>query len=163
MKPEQQVCTLQQAKRLKELGLTQQSIFCFIGDENPDPKYNTPMQLYYSENARTDIGKSWYDNRIAAFNVAELGELLKEHPDGSYYSDHLGDWLWQILSFDVDSDEYPAGFKVTHSSDGEFETEAEARADQLLFMIENKLVDIDYLNEIMLDDEVTEPQPKQPS
>lgn len=56
MKIEQQVCTLEQAKRLKELGIEQRSIFYHFGGKV------------------TNV--AWGNDYFAAFTVAELGVML---------------------------------------------------------------------------------------
>ena len=60
MKLEQQVCSLELAKRLKELGVNQESLFAWDVSVTP---------------ARLQFTGGWLgSNEISAFTVAELGE-----------------------------------------------------------------------------------------
>lgn len=65
MKLIDQVCTLEQAKRLKELGVRQQSVACFIGDE-----------LHLFEKSFYNWAEQKGMNSVAAFTVAELGVMI---------------------------------------------------------------------------------------
>lgn len=65
MKLIDQVITLSQAKRLKELGVKQQSVACFIGDE-----------LHLFEKSFYNWAEQKGMNAVAAFTVAELGVML---------------------------------------------------------------------------------------
>ena len=66
---EKQCAGFDQAKRLKELGIIQESIGCWTGDPNPDPKYHEPYKLYYTQECYSEQGADWYNNRIAAWTV----------------------------------------------------------------------------------------------
>jgi hypothetical protein len=63
-------------KILKHFGITQDSLFCQIGDDNPDPKYNVAYRLYSTTDAYHQVGMSWYEHRIAVFTSSELGMML---------------------------------------------------------------------------------------
>lgn len=149
MKLQDQVCTLEQAKKLKELGVKQESLFCFIGDDNPDPKYNLPHDLYYSYQAREEFGASWWEHRIAAFTVAELGAMLPgvdiSKGEFMYFSMGSKGGHWFI--------DYNGSERKTIECKGEDdlfemkETEAGARAEMLIYLLENKLITIDEVND----------------
>ena len=133
MKLQDQVCTLEQAKKLKELGVIQDSIFCFIGDGNPDPKYFTSFEIYYSANAMLEVGASWHEHRIAAFTVAELGIMLpSETLTIRRGSESFPNWEWE-------NEGRQTGW-------GCFNTEAAARADHLIMLLENKLITVEEVN-----------------
>ena len=113
MKLEDQVCSLELAKRLKALGVKQESAFYFYGDGS------------------VQFGKAmgW---TCSAFTVAELGEML---PVGYPF----------LTSFRLPKD-YGVGDmngKWTMTRGGKVEvladTEAEARAKMLIYLIENGL------------------------
>jgi hypothetical protein len=79
MNLEQQVCSLELAKRLKELGIKQESLFYYRAWENPLINHVSESRvtddywcLYYHE----DKYYKCCDWEIAAFTVAELGEML---------------------------------------------------------------------------------------
>jgi hypothetical protein len=132
MKLEQQVCNLELAKKLKELGVKQNSIWNY----------------YYSEiSGRTflrlpDQVTGFNDDEIVfAYTVAELGELLlgrcytfKVHLDrqipSTVESLKAGTYWRCILS----------GGKI---KDYIYEhTEANARAKMLIYLIENKIIEV---------------------
>jgi hypothetical protein len=112
---EKQVCSRQLSERLRELGVKQESYFKWVGDEIWDP---TQQSDY--ETQSTLPRNKW----IAAFTVAELGEILKDHTAlSTEWSKVHKQWY---LGYD------PAN---TFS-----ETEADARAKILIYLVENKLV-----------------------
>lgn len=84
----------------------------------------------------------------AALTVAELGEIMKELDNGnldahSFYNWHMGFWDAIIVKQVADAD------NELLNSDFECDTEAEVRGDMLIWLIENKHIDIDYCNSII--------------
>lgn len=73
MKLEQQVCSLELSKRLKELGVKQNSHFSW-------------EELFGKPEYRLDVTIHG-EHRVSAFTVAELGEMLPEdiHTNGAWY------------------------------------------------------------------------------
>lgn len=132
MKLQDQVCAIEQAKKLKDLGVSQVGLFCYIGDSNPDPKYHTPYNLYYAEWANGTVGKSWFDNRLAAFTVAELGIML---PSG-YESMHNTGEGWRC--YDLNGQDVMDGYGYVN--------EVEARADSIIHLLENKITTVAEVN-----------------
>lgn len=135
MKLEKQVCSLELAKKLKELGVKQESIFYWTrsytrktGVFQADSKY----YLAYSKNK-----KYYAEYECSAFTVAELGEMLPEEieKDGFVYT-----WLpskedgtyWFSYSR---MNENKEGVGYNQYAD----TEADARAKMLIYLLENKL------------------------
>lgn len=128
MKLEDQVCSLDLAKRLKELGVKQESLFYW-------KQGNSDLFIGYrtiSESAPTIA---------SAFTVAELGEMLPEHirldsKDLPQYCfivpGNMGSGLWTIEYSD-----YEEGTPTFTA-----ETEADARAKMLIYLIENKLMEV---------------------
>lgn len=136
MQLEQEVCSLELAKRLKELGVKQESYFFYRHNE----KGNYELCEDEGEFCHHKIIPE--EHGISAFTVAELGELLPwyiesgflKHPkkwlkiekwgnvDGStewnvnYYNEFIGDIIAKIDS-----------------------TEADARAKMLIYLLENNL------------------------
>jgi hypothetical protein len=123
MKLEHQVCSLEQAKRLKELGIIQDSFACYIGDDNPDPRYHEPYELMVTDVAYSEVGASWYDARIAAFTSAELGEMLPKQ-----VSTYFNKAEWYCEYIELGTKRY---VQVEAS-------EARARAKMILRMLEEK-------------------------
>lgn len=116
MKLEDQVCSLELAKSLKSLGVKQESLFWWI-------KWNEHygMHVEYRPNfVAKDMGK------YSTFTVAELGEMLPANE--IHYS--IDGNQWCVL--------YGNDLMDGH---GEFaDTEADARAKMLIYLIENKLI-----------------------
>lgn len=166
MKLQNQVCTLEQAKKLKELGVSQDGYFtwaigiCF--DEN-EKEVEFPVLLrpdngefdFVSVDSLPDHLETEYgfDTKAecSAFTVAELGVMCHDDHDvyaaSVYYSNHLGCWMWQIM--EQMHDEFEGNgipWKVTHSDYGEYDSEAETRAAMLIYCIENNLFTVEEVN-----------------
>ncbi len=121
MKLEQQVCSLDLAKHLKELGVKQESIYHWFISGTKEP----------SLVGHTQPATEWFDGEIgyiSAFSVAELGEMLGER-EPAYFED--GEWK-NTGYYDL-----PEG-RVKIVAD----TEADARAKMLIYLLENKLITI---------------------
>ncbi len=124
MKLEDQVCSSELAKRLKELGLEQKSLFWhwqtkieLCGVENDSINMGIPMNEYSKE---IDPRYHFY----SAFTVAELGEML---PATMMFEKHRnGEWVC------IDNIN-PIGL-VSNSN------EANARAKMLIYLLENGLI-----------------------
>ena len=115
MKLKQQVCSLELAKQLKELGVKQESLFYWQEINSKKPKL---VQNRNTGNENSNDEAKWY----SAFTVAELGEML---PVGA----------WVIVKTDG------AGFRFTIPPNFiDEETEADARAKMLIYLLENKFI-----------------------
>ena len=124
MKLQDQCCLLEQAKRLKELGVIQQSVACFIGEE-----------LHLFEKSFYNWAEQKNLVAVAAFTVAELGAML---PSG-YDTMHATNDGWRC--FDLD------GIEMREKP---FETEAESRAHAIIKLIESDAVAVGEVNERLL-------------
>lgn len=132
---ESQVVSLPLAKRLKELGVKQESIFFHRGVSNntrPEPEnwfYSwsiLPSVQAMIENARTQI--------YAAFTVAELGDML---PKQRYWTSIcLDTHRWRFAEFDED------GLAEDNRTSFVADTEADARAAMLIYLLENNLMTV---------------------
>lgn len=123
MNIEQQVTSLELSKRLKELGVEQRGYFCWsVKDfETMEPKV-VPLT-----GAVGILGKGV---TCSAFTVAELGEML---PTFIVYEHTNEDKRWRCFSTkEVGTGSYPS---LQYA-----DTEADARAKMLIYLIENKLV-----------------------
>ncbi len=131
MELNQQVCSLDLAKRLKELGVKQESFF-----------------FWYQDNLRTGdepLGRGHVYNageNFSAFTVAELGEMLpwmlehKGHKHVLYIETLDGAFAVKYLSWGRPDDH------AVHVMPGwtcEL-TEADARAAMLIYLLENKFI-----------------------
>ena len=118
---EKQVCSLELAKRLKELGVKQESYFSWV----EGAIWDATMQSDY-ETPNIEKRSKW----IAAFTVAELGEMLP---------DQISSWkmgLEWICSYD---ELHESGVAIPEQRVFEG-TEADARAKMLIYLVENKFV-----------------------
>lgn len=117
MKLEQQVVSLELAKKLKELGVKQEGLFAWVGDDD------IPHAVRLNRESLR-----WPDAVVyVAFTVAELGEMLKEHglPDYDPLQKH---WYRNFSK---------PRYSLVASG-----TEADARAKMLIYLIENGLIKI---------------------
>lgn len=116
MKLEDQVTNLELSKKLKELGVKQESLWYWF---NRGGEY---VLLYDSNVAKLDQLPIMC---ISAFTVAELGEMLP----CEYCStrNQLGDWTCLHLNPDQNTDIFT-------------KSEADARAKMLIYLLENNLV-----------------------
>lgn len=135
MKLEQQVCSLELAKKLKELGVKQSSVFWWTDEElvilPPDMKRDWKVTFHkdlYPEKAKY----------VSAFTVAELGEMLP-YVVGVKKIKHTHEYFlqcgklalgWHIL--------YENGGNTLFATTGH--TEAGARASMLTYLLENNLI-----------------------
>jgi hypothetical protein len=132
MELEKQVCSLELAERLKELGMKQESLFWWVEmiyakiDERGHTENTKPLwDIVNSEVA------AWNDRRprISAFTVAELGELIPPtlHLNGPY------GWVsWK------EGAEWKCRAHYYASADQIAATEADARAKMLIYLLEKK-------------------------
>lgn len=113
MKLEDQVVSLELAKRLKELGVKQESFFYWDGQ--------LLRPAIYAGDGH-NLGVPLSDKIFAAFTVAELGEILPDHS----YAQKRDDGYWEC------------GY---HLALGKIaKTEADARAKMLIYLLEQGLV-----------------------
>lgn len=111
MELKQQVCSLELAKRLKELGVKQESYFYWLSD------HTDGTFLVTDKISAATYAKEW----CSAFTVAEFG-IPKNERWITYFS-KKGGWTLYRDGSDVE-------FKAN--------TEADARAKMLIYLIENK-------------------------
>lgn len=126
MKLENQVCSLELAKKLKELGVKQDSIFARTEDTGQ---------------VISGSCEEWMPNWVSAFTVAELGEML---PD-SIKKDNNPYW-YEERKTQISGGEiyYVVYYKFNHQISGDIisfngNSEADARARMLVYLLENNL------------------------
>lgn len=169
MKIENQVCLLEQSIRLKELGIPQEEEAQFLwfevsngddeGDFDKEGVEWHPVLTQYSFRLKehhvvgqidgdliTSEGEfCGYKPPAQAFTVAELGEMLVIDDDDHFcsgsYSEHLGLWKVDLHRRDEETE---LGFKLVQQIEGE--TEAEARADMLIYLIDQKIMTMESIN-----------------
>lgn len=157
MKLENQVCTLEQAKKLKEMGVSPDSYFCYSGPKDtfyqgegaPPIKLIRTLGLYgfYSEY-----------NYYSAYTVAELGVMLPMDGDGigEYYTLQDTGFLFNNDASGGDNKGFSIVPAYPESNDVDtwpnvcnavFKTEAEARAAMLIYLLENNHTTPEGVNE----------------
>lgn len=141
MKLEQQVASLELAKKLKHLGVEQKSLFWWFRVHSDIWKLGTMAEMM---NTAVDVGQSTtpqFDD-CGAFTVAELGELLPAfNPDASPF---------QQLHIRKNRNANGSEWSVVYCNQrlGTFsqfvffaDTEADARAKMLIYLIENGFIE----------------------
>lgn len=121
-----QVCSLEYAKRLKELGVKQDSYFTYL--------VNNINGLHCVDLFSQDVWVMPAKNAIsyAAYTVAELGIML-----GKRFDTGMGEDKWVCRYFEKDTD------KIHHAI---ADTEADARAKMLIYLIENSHAKVEDIN-----------------
>jgi len=137
MQIEKQVCTLEQAKRLKELGVEQCGNFTWIYDTSNfdfalSHRTVEEVELLRKSNLKS---KEWQLKEekefYSAFTCAELGELL---PDEANTFRIKGKWYSDAVETDM-----PGGGKHEH--------EAWERADLLILLLEQSDISPSEINQ----------------
>lgn len=126
MKLEEQVCSLELAKQLKTLGVKQESAWYWCADES-----GSWLRSGVIHQATLVTGT---EPEVAAFTVAELGEML---PVGFWtlkksVSNEVGDSWGQLCNWLTHKS------KLLNSLEGN--TEADARAKMIIYLLENKII-----------------------
>lgn len=133
MKIEQQVCTLEQAKKLNELGITQDSYFA-IGETGI-------VTEGWSIDGTEDVF-------FAAFTVAELGVLCRDCISGpagnrpTYYAT-----TDEYADYDLDAAFGEPPIPDPSPNYVERPTQAQALADLLIWLLETKLLTPEEVNQ----------------
>lgn len=137
MEIEKQVCSLELAKRLKELGSKQFGTL-FAWADTAIAKNKDGMWKFEPRVCRNDFQADL--EFIAAFSVAELGDMLPQILllDGIRYQLFMSvamDKQWFVVYANEKDyeDNAPIPFMMFH-------TEADARAKMLIYLLENKLI-----------------------
>jgi hypothetical protein len=126
MKLEEQVCSLELAKRIKELGVKQGSFFIHFAKSVGDG-FGGKSQLWKIVDGRS-IPHPCVNEHYSAFTVAELGEMLpaRLQLNGSC------DW-WSAK----EGDGWECKYRYYASANQLAPTEADARAKMLIYLLEN--------------------------
>lgn len=124
MKLEDQVCSLELAKRLKELGVKQESAFYWFNvhwEEGREPRWC----LIKSEEINSERWRT-PKNGFCAFTVAELGEMLPTD-----YRCEKWEYVWWMTLLLEKHHHIPAFADIK---------EADARAKMLIHLIEKGII-----------------------
>lgn len=128
MKLEQQVSNLELSKRLKEIGVKQESYFTHVWVMRSTDDTHDVYEI------RMGHKPTLMSTEYSAFTVAELGGLL---PKERYWTDckmNTGRWRCAEYSEDGLAEEGKTSFAA--------DTEADARAKILIYLLENKLIEL---------------------
>lgn len=143
MELSKQVCSLESAKRLKELGVEQNSYFRHVEWRNQiwdSQGVENGGWPWLPDDQRAVVQRIW-DEGVCAFTVAELGEMLPKvvkKDDKLYYIEPSANG--NGLKY-IDYTTYNEGigtFLRAYPLVGA-DTEAEARAKMLIYLLENNL------------------------
>lgn len=137
MKLSDQVCTLEQAARLKELGVLQSSLFWWtFGGEKPAILYedrvsqSTYLWIYCTQKP------------ISAFTVAELGQMLPESfdlEDGHNWSwYHRHNWKGHSVGY--------SAYGAKPIEQVWYKTEVESKGDMLIYLLEKNIINAEEAN-----------------
>lgn len=133
MEIEDQVCSLELAKKLKELGIKQDSIFDWVLNNHKPDYYLWLMSPYNRENLR-------FKDQYSAFTVAELGEMLPE----TLYDEN--DKYINIITIFKENDIWTCAYHYDFSCPPRFSFRdfnfADCLAKMLIYLVENKLIDL---------------------
>jgi len=130
MKIEDQVCSLELAKQLKELGVNQDSYFVWFFPVYQKESFEWEIKPY------TEVFNPDNNNPhvVSAFTVSELGKLLPgciTFHDKRYYLAASCDLNVYYQTMDIKEEIWPSTL--------DYEIEADSRAAMLIHLIENKI------------------------
>lgn len=143
---EDQVCSLELAKKLKKLEVKQDSYFMWYSFENPlqnifeeDHVPDNHWNLNFTERC-SKYGADW---TLSAFTVAELGEMLPVKIGDEYLTTHrcIRNGWWIFYSSE-DNDDH------SFNSFWDASSEVNIRARMLIYLIENNLVKVEDINNV---------------
>lgn len=144
-KLEQQVCSLELAKKLEKLGVNKESIFQYridwiAGDGGMEKeKVSIVFKQNYETKGTNENGQTQGSYLVSAFTVAELGEMFNIQGIDSFESHCLNAHGWSCNCGFSPSKARVAGMdKSIHTEYGD--TEADARAKTLIYLLENNLI-----------------------
>lgn len=139
MKLEDQVCSLELAKKLKELGIKQDSLFFHVSWAFTKKEIEEKESYHIFSRERCEVNED-LTIKISAFTAAELGEMLPKYikkANIEYYyaqfpSENLDKWIIFYRNF----------FYSWNGQNQEDVNEANARAKMLIYLLENNLMEI---------------------
>lgn len=135
MKLENQVTSLEISKRLKELGVKQESLFSRYLYPVQDDGNATEYLVLTSKKRNREC-----NDKVSAFTVAELGEMLPAKINGfdiryeKIVTEH-GFYRWSVTYWEIGREDEQR-FEGRYSDIGE----ADARGKMFIYLLENKLI-----------------------
>lgn len=136
---EQQVCSLDLAKRLKELGVKQDGYWTWLIQKKA---FTVDV---WTEPELVHLKTGWGDAQLfSAFTVAEIGEMLPSSMRFPFANGRLRAIKQHLHIFKGWDDK---GWLINYTAAGtrrletiKADTEADARAKMLIYLLENKLI-----------------------
>lgn len=140
MKLENQLTSIEPSIKLRELGVVQKSLFIYVKSEAHG------IKPYYIE-TEFDLSEHIQIERVcSAYTVAELGVMLPyQLKSGSFLKCEKYDDTWRI---EYNHSCFPGDVDVGDALPDE-KTEADARANMLIYLLENKLIDVAEVNKAL--------------
>lgn len=136
MKLEDQVCSLELSKRLKELKVKQESLFWW-GEYSADNQFKGDIKVCTDLHTADKVN---YSNVCSTFTVAELGEMLPQilKLKGVSYQLFITlgldkQWVTVYANENNYEDNAPIPFKLRHCF-------ADALAEMLIYLLEQKII-----------------------
>lgn len=133
-----QVCSLELAKRICELGVKQESLWHWtkwkkwVRTTDNHNEYQLKglkdFELFNNPKNNT-LGRCWFEDVYSAFTVAELGERLPSRIEGIGFIRTI---KWHNKHFSI---------SIGNLHEQNADTEANARAKMLIYLLENKLIE----------------------
>lgn len=153
MKLENQVCSLELSKRLKELGVRQESAFYWSTNTVPSLKDDVHLREKKVCNHRDGkVADGGVIRYFSAFTVAELGEMLPNRVKGfgllidKYDPTQINEkvqrpFMWGVAYVEWGYDGPENRFEIDDE-----ESEANARAKMLIYLLQNKIISVEDVN-----------------
>ena len=145
MKLEDQVVSLELSKKLKELGVPQESLFWWAEYRH---KINQPKFQWEVTDSTYEGDYCEYKNKVSAYTVAELGEMLPlvvSQNGEDHYLNCFRPCQW------IEAQDKSLGWMIGYENGvfthdeveiQEAPTEADARAKMLIYLLENNLIEV---------------------
>jgi len=142
---EKQVCSFRVANKLRELGVKQESIFWHWATDVEEDGLTwwavSEKEPRRGKKVRELSSPQHYRGKISAFTVAELGEILRVATSSDFEGVVTSDSAengFRVWMADPLQDEFP--FTFDEESTFIEQSEADARAKMLIYLIENGLI-----------------------
>lgn len=130
---EKQVCSLEYAKKLKELGVNQQSLFYWYERNAPGKPKDSLVSL-----GLTNGPNGWSCDTFSAFTVAELGVML---PDFREENSKIEENHYALTITKI------SGNFIVFDKGFDDKNESDLRAQALIYAIQKNVITVSEINE----------------
>lgn len=149
MQVEKQVCTLKQGERLEELGIIVKPLFCYcMVSTSSEDSYDDLLPTQWNLEGLPELATTW---QAPAFTASEISSMLpielKGKTKGLTLSKYRrNDGLWFVYySYTLKDESMGENERLMESSITNY-SETQAAAEMLIYLLENKLVDVEACN-----------------